>query len=182
MSAVRLEEQRNRAEKAKLREASELDSTITSAEEPKANGLVKVVKTKTPNPSAYASLCAHIVNLTYEVGFEPEKEIMRIPTTRNVGILGRRRRRRSFDAAATATAAAGVVVEASAGRKGEEGEEGKEAERSREQPKDSVEDAEKKLATLTSLIEKYMGKPIEDVGRDWRARAEGMLESRGRNH
>ncbi|KAK7536242.1 uncharacterized protein J3D65DRAFT_590857 [Phyllosticta citribraziliensis] len=44
-------------------------------------------------PSAYASLTAWVVRLTAAVGYEVETEMMRIPSTRNAGVLGRRRRR-----------------------------------------------------------------------------------------
>ncbi|KAI6834433.1 DUF1613-domain-containing protein [Hortaea werneckii] len=44
-------------------------------------------------PSAYATLCSYICSLSEEVGYEPEKEVLRIPSTRNQSIIGRRRRR-----------------------------------------------------------------------------------------
>ncbi|RMX79576.1 hypothetical protein D0869_08209 [Hortaea werneckii] len=43
-------------------------------------------------PSAYATLCSYICSLSEEVGYEPEKEVLRIPSTRNQSIIGRRRR------------------------------------------------------------------------------------------
>ncbi|RMY49805.1 hypothetical protein D0865_07275 [Hortaea werneckii] len=44
-------------------------------------------------PSAYATLCSYICSLSEEVGYIPEKEVLRIPSTRNQSIIGRRRRR-----------------------------------------------------------------------------------------
>lgn len=44
-------------------------------------------------PSAYATLCSYICSLSEEVGYVPEKEVLRIPSTRNQSIIGRRRRR-----------------------------------------------------------------------------------------
>ena len=41
-------------------------------------------------PSAYASFCSYLTSLTSVLGYVPEKEILRIPSTRNVAILGRR--------------------------------------------------------------------------------------------
>ncbi|MCJ1447631.1 MAG: tRNA(Ser) Um(44) 2'-O-methyltransferase [Stictis urceolatum] len=41
-------------------------------------------------PSAYASLCEWVTHLSREVGFEVEREMLRIPSTRNVGLAGRR--------------------------------------------------------------------------------------------
>ncbi|GAB7348130.1 hypothetical protein MBLNU459_g6147t1 [Dothideomycetes sp. NU459] len=42
-------------------------------------------------PSAYASLCDYVSSIAQEVGFVAEKEMLRIPSTRNACILGRRR-------------------------------------------------------------------------------------------
>ncbi|KAA8900012.1 hypothetical protein FN846DRAFT_165052 [Sphaerosporella brunnea] len=47
---------------------------------------------KNLSKSTYASLCAYIEGLARECGWVVEREILRIPSTRNVGILGRRRR------------------------------------------------------------------------------------------
>ena len=43
-------------------------------------------------PSAYATLCSYVTSLAAEVGFEPQHEVLRIPSTRNQCIVGRRRR------------------------------------------------------------------------------------------
>ncbi|KAL1304725.1 hypothetical protein AAFC00_003671 [Neodothiora populina] len=40
-------------------------------------------------PSAYASLCDYVTKLANEVGFTVEKEMLRIPSTRNACLLGR---------------------------------------------------------------------------------------------
>lgn len=42
--------------------------------------------------SAYSTLCAYASALAEAVGFEAEEEILRIPSTRNASIVGRRRR------------------------------------------------------------------------------------------
>ncbi|OJD35234.1 trna (uracil-o-)-methyltransferase [Diplodia corticola] len=47
---------------------------------------------KNQQPSAYATLCDWVARLAEDVGFVPEKEMLRIPSTRNAGIIGRRRR------------------------------------------------------------------------------------------
>ncbi|OCK78648.1 DUF1613-domain-containing protein [Lepidopterella palustris CBS 459.81] len=49
----------------------------------------KLVKPPKP-PSAYAALCAWVEALTAEVGYEVEKEMLRIPSTRNAAIIGRK--------------------------------------------------------------------------------------------
>lgn len=46
---------------------------------------------KNKQPSAYAGLCSWVSYLTEQVGYVPEKEHLRIPSTRNIAILGRRR-------------------------------------------------------------------------------------------
>lgn len=43
-------------------------------------------------PSAYSTLCSYVASLAEEVGFEPEHEALRIPSTRNSCIIGRRRK------------------------------------------------------------------------------------------
>ncbi|KAF1851847.1 DUF1613-domain-containing protein [Cucurbitaria berberidis CBS 394.84] len=45
--------------------------------------------TKNKQPSAYASLCSWVSHLTEEVGYEVEREYLRIPSTRNIAVLGR---------------------------------------------------------------------------------------------
>lgn len=40
--------------------------------------------------STYGSLCQHVQHLAQDLGYEVERTLMRIPSTRNVGLLGRR--------------------------------------------------------------------------------------------
>ncbi|KAK0282291.1 tRNA(Ser) Um(44) 2'-O-methyltransferase [Friedmanniomyces endolithicus] len=42
-------------------------------------------------PSAYSSLCSYVRSLAQDVGFEVKEEVLRIPSTRNLCIVGRRR-------------------------------------------------------------------------------------------
>ena len=42
-------------------------------------------------PSAYSSLCSYVGSLAEEAGFQPETEVLRIPSTRNLCIVGRYR-------------------------------------------------------------------------------------------
>jgi tRNASer (uridine44-2'-O)-methyltransferase len=42
--------------------------------------------------SAYSTLCAYVSALAEAVGFEAEEEVLRIPSTRNASIVGRKRR------------------------------------------------------------------------------------------
>ncbi|EFQ94246.1 hypothetical protein P3342_005606 [Pyrenophora teres f. teres] len=48
---------------------------------------------KNKAPSAYASLCSWLCYLTEMAGFVVEREHLRIPSTRNIAVLGRRRAR-----------------------------------------------------------------------------------------
>jgi len=48
-------------------------------------------KKKNKQPSAYASLCSWVCHLTEMTGFRVEKEHLRIPSTRNVAVVGRTR-------------------------------------------------------------------------------------------
>lgn len=53
-------------------------------EDPNATG-----KEKNKQPSAYASLCSWVSHLTELVGYRVEKEHLRIPSTRNIAVVGR---------------------------------------------------------------------------------------------
>jgi tRNASer (uridine44-2'-O)-methyltransferase len=55
-------------------------------EDPNAKG-----KEKNKQPSAYAGLCSWVSHLTESMGYKVEKEHLRIPSTRNIAILGRLR-------------------------------------------------------------------------------------------
>ncbi|KAF1916831.1 hypothetical protein BDU57DRAFT_412326, partial [Ampelomyces quisqualis] len=57
-------------------------------EDPNATG-----KEKNKQPSAYAGLCSWVSHLTDTMGYVVEKEHLRIPSTRNIAIVGRRRER-----------------------------------------------------------------------------------------
>lgn len=46
---------------------------------------------RSKQPSAYASLCDWVAHLATRVGYEVEKEMLRLPSTRNMGIVGRTR-------------------------------------------------------------------------------------------
>lgn len=47
-------------------------------------------KDKTASPSTYNSLCAWIAEIAHDCGWEVEKEVLRIPSTRNTAFIGRR--------------------------------------------------------------------------------------------
>lgn len=64
------------------------------APSPAKSGVSPQVDTRqklTPKPpSAYASLCAYVNSLASAVDYLPEREMLRIPSTRNAAIVGRR--------------------------------------------------------------------------------------------
>ncbi|EUC34804.1 hypothetical protein COCCADRAFT_92542 [Bipolaris zeicola 26-R-13] len=55
-----------------------------------ADPATEKARKKNKQPSAYASLCSWVCHLAEETGFEVEKEYLRIPSTRNVAVVGRR--------------------------------------------------------------------------------------------
>ncbi|GME48391.1 AdoMet-dependent methyltransferase predicted [Neofusicoccum parvum] len=54
-----------------------------------AGDLAAAGRAKGQQPSAYATLCDWVARLGVDVGFVVEREMLRIPSTRNAGILGR---------------------------------------------------------------------------------------------
>ncbi|RMZ09662.1 hypothetical protein D0864_01460 [Hortaea werneckii] len=112
---------------------------------------------KTPGqksmPSAYATLCSYICSLSEEVGYIPEKEVLRIPSTRNTSIIGRRRQsggedvRRDID--------------------GEGDGAGKRARREEE---------------VVGVVERELGMSVQTVGGEWIARAEKLARKPGSGH
>ena len=92
-------------------------------------------KSRAKQPSAYSSLCDWIAYLSAKVGYQVEREWLRLPSTRNVGIVGRRmtegfggedldkRRARVVSIAASEGADGAVWVERARGlMRGKEGE------------------------------------------------------------
>lgn len=70
---------------------SETDDQQPRPTEPETGNLEDLsVKARSKQPSAYSSLCDWVCHLTSSVGYEVEKEMLRLPSTRNMGIVGRR--------------------------------------------------------------------------------------------
>ncbi|KAL8837865.1 MAG: hypothetical protein Q9170_002383 [Blastenia crenularia] len=68
--------------------------TISSAnqedEQPKQGNLRDLSReSRSKQPSAYAALCEWVAHLSVAVGYEVEKEMLRLPSTRNTGLIGR---------------------------------------------------------------------------------------------
>ena len=59
-------------------------------EQPQSGDLRELsLKARSKQPSSYASLCDWVSHLASSVGYVVEKEMLRLPSTRNMGILGR---------------------------------------------------------------------------------------------
>jgi tRNASer (uridine44-2'-O)-methyltransferase len=61
--------------------------------------------------SAYSTLCAYVNALADAVGFEAEEEILRIPSTRNTSVIGRRKREEAGELAERRAKVVGLVEE-----------------------------------------------------------------------
>lgn len=111
---------------------------------------------KNQQPSAYATLCDWVSRLAADVGFVPEKEMLRIPSTRNAGIVGRRRRRK------------------------EEEEDG-EAEGQGQELDERLEVVRKLLVReMGGNVDGVGG--LEAVGREWVERAGKLVKGQGGGH
>ena len=56
---------------------------------------------RSKQPSAYAALCDWVTHLAHAVGYEVEKEMLRLPSTRNTGLVGRKLNPRAEGLSAT---------------------------------------------------------------------------------
>lgn len=63
---------------------------MTKRQAPETGSLRRTPEQK-KMPSAYSTLCSYVGSLAEEVGFVPEQEVLRIPSTRNLCIVGRRK-------------------------------------------------------------------------------------------
>lgn len=116
------------------RAAGNSDTGLTQAAE---TGSLKRTLVQKKMASAYSSLCSYVVSLSSSVGFEPEKEVLRIPSTRNQSIIGRRYREQSD---------------------------------------------EDRRSKVLGLVEEELGRSVEEIGREWVERAEGLARKPGSGH
>lgn len=65
--------------------ASSISPTGQAAE----TGSLKRTEAQKKMPSAYSTLCSYVTSLAEEVGYKPEQDVLRIPSTRNSCIVGR---------------------------------------------------------------------------------------------
>lgn len=65
-------------------------SSASEDEQPEKGDLKALsIKNRSKQPSAYSSLCDWVCHLTASVGYMVEMEMLRLPSTRNTGIVGR---------------------------------------------------------------------------------------------
>ncbi|KAK4548134.1 hypothetical protein LTR36_010003 [Oleoguttula mirabilis] len=65
---------------------------VNKAVQAAETGSLKRTEAQKKMPSAYSTLCSYVSSLAEEVGFEAEREVLRIPSTRNQCIVGGRRK------------------------------------------------------------------------------------------
>ncbi|KAL1624838.1 tRNA(Ser) Um(44) 2'-O-methyltransferase [Diplodia seriata] len=82
-------EKKEKGEKEKAKEKEGREKEVGKGEN--TGSLKQKSNGKNQQPSAYATLCDWVARLAADVGFVPEKEMLRIPSTRNAGIIGRKR-------------------------------------------------------------------------------------------
>jgi tRNASer (uridine44-2'-O)-methyltransferase len=127
----------------------------TAANQSKQNVTKGGGKNKVAQPSAYSTLCSAVARLAQSVGFEPEEEVLRIPSTRNVAIIGRKR--------------AKDVAGADAGSAADTAESNDENDASAESKEDRV---------LRIIRQELPEHNIVDVAREWRERAAKIAGSK----
>lgn len=125
----------------------ETDGCVVSASDLEisaARNTVKKIPSAKP-PSAYASLCEYVTRLAKEVGFQPESEMLRIPSTRNAAIIGR----------STSTAEHLKLDDASAAYANQK---------------------------VCNILERELGRTVEEVGNEWYAHARKIAGTKGSSH
>lgn len=132
-------------------------------------------------PSAYASLCDYVSDLAQEVGFVAEKEMLRIPSTRNACILGRRRR----------ASAEPVSMSPEGGHIDDLSVDVKPGEQHLAllAPSVTLEDSlasdgihEQRRKQLHKILKRELNLPVEVVCEDWIKRAEQIAGKKGDGH
>ncbi|KAJ9666714.1 tRNA(Ser) Um(44) 2'-O-methyltransferase [Coniosporium apollinis] len=126
----------------------------TQSRKPPETGSLK--KPTHKQPSAYASLTSYVAYLAAELGYLPEKEMLRIPSTRNACIIGRRWK------PAPAEELVDVVSLIDDG-----GEDAGRAQR---------ED------TIKKLVEREMGISVGQLGEEWVRRARALQGKKSNGH
>jgi tRNASer (uridine44-2'-O)-methyltransferase len=108
--AARLPQQEQEEGSAPSKEQQHVahDLRLTQAAE---TGSLKRTLVHKKMASAYSTLCAYVNALADAVGFDAEEEVLRIPSTRNHSIIGRRRRGEDGDLSERRARVIGLVEE-----------------------------------------------------------------------
>jgi len=116
-------------------------------------------------PSAYSTLVSYVCSLAEETGFVPEREMLRIPSTRNACVVGRR------------MANGRSLVEKRA-----QIETDQEVEDGIRQLDDSDDDGRERARVVTELTTRELGLPIDEVRRNWIEKARMIAGKKGDGH
>ncbi|KAK4998598.1 tRNA(Ser) Um(44) 2'-O-methyltransferase [Elasticomyces elasticus] len=127
--------------------------------------------------SAYALLCAYLERLTTEVGFVAEREMLRIPSTRNACIVGRNMQTSAIIAASTSN----VACEGDSDENGMDGMAGYENGDSGMKPM-MAEGRDARRERVTRILERELGMSARLVGKEWVERAEKIAGKKGDGH
>jgi len=159
-----------------------VESADTASVNVKGSGTSKGAK-PSPPPSAYATLCSAVSRLASSVGYAPEEEILRIPSTRNTAIVGRRWKVREEQAYAITNIDADADADADAGDKHGSQERGQIGCGQRREVREESEEREgwvDRENTVRRIVQQELGgRGIEEIGREWRERAARIAGSRG---
>lgn len=115
--------------------------------------------------SAYATLCSYVSGLATELGFEAEKEMLRIPSTRNACVVGRK------------------MTESCQGNGDEKGLDKTVEKLTIGVGDTSMDDSRgKREEIVRNLVERELGMSLAIVGEDWIKRAKMILGKKGDGH
>ncbi|GAB7342071.1 hypothetical protein MBLNU457_g0353t1 [Dothideomycetes sp. NU457] len=115
-------------------------------------------------PSAYSTLVSYVCSLAEECEFVPEREMLRIPSTRNACVVGRRM----------------VDGRSLIGRTG--GEKNGEVEDGMGRLDMSDDEGIERARVVTELITRELGLPIDEVRRNWIEKARMIAGKKGDGH
>lgn len=114
-------------------------------------------------PSAYASLCDYVSGLANEVGFTVEKEMLRIPSTRNACILGRFTRQTNDTVSHTQAGPDMTALSL--------------------HDEDTLEDdPQAKRDHVRGILARELNMPVDIIRRDWIIRARQIAGKTGEGH
>lgn len=129
-------------------------------------------------PSAYASLCDYVADLAKEVGFQVDKEMLRIPSTRNACILGRQR-------GMVGVKDGGKPINNSDNREDSSAtpllEEGGRASSVQDRLDDLTNPTNPRLH-VRDILTRELSQPIDSICQDWVGRAKQIARKKGDGH